>query len=110
MSGQIENLLRVMVPGNKEAVITAVPVTLIPTLFESQLVNGFSRKKIRAYNNSHANSGECYYGYDSQMHPTENSIAIPKKAFIEIPVASSIPIYFVCISGELGDVRVEEIA
>ena len=110
MSGQVENLLRVMVNGDKEAKITAVAVNLTPTLFTSQLVNGFPRKAIFAYNNSHTNSGESYYGYIPEMTPTSASRPIPIGAVIEIPVTANIPLYLCCTSGELGDIRMEEIA
>jgi hypothetical protein len=110
MSGQIENLLRVMVNGDKEAVITAVAVTPIPSLFTSQLVQGFPRKAIWAYNNSHINSGECYYGYVSGITPIMYSRPIPVGAVVEIPVTTNIPLYFRSASGELGDIRIEEIA
>ena len=113
MSGQVENLLRCLVNGDKEAVITAVSVALTPSLFSSQLVNGFPRKAIFAYNQSpnlSANSGECYYGYASNMSPTVGSHPIPNQSSVEIPVTTNIPIYFCCRSGEIGNLRIEEIA
>ena len=110
MSGQVENLLRVMVNGDKEAVITAVPVTPIPSIFTSQLVDGFPRKAIFAYNNSDLASGECYYGYNPNISVSRESRPIPIGAVVEIPVTTNIPVYFCCVSGEKGDLRVEEIA
>ena len=110
MSTQTENLLRAMVNGDKEARITAVTVNLTPSLFTSQLVNEFPRKAIWAYNNSHVDSGECYYGYSNDITPLIKSRPIPLGCVIEIPVSDNIPIYFCCASGELGDIRVEEVA
>ena len=107
---QIENLLRVMVNGDKEAKITSVAVNLTPTLFTSQLVNGFPRKAVWVYNNSNVHSGECYYGYSAAITPSSASRPIPIGAVIEIPVTTNIPIYFCCVAGELGDLRVEEVA
>ena len=110
---QIENLLRVMVNGDKEAKITAVAVNLTPTLFTSRLVNGFPRKRIRAYNQSlnlAENSGECYYGYSDDITPSVKSWPIPVHTWAKIPVTVSLPVYFCCQSGETGELRIEEIA
>ena len=107
---QVENLLRVMVNGDKEAKITTVAVTPTPTLFTSQLANGFPRKSICVYNNSNSASGECYYGYSNAITPSSGSRPIPLGSVIEIPVTTNIPVYFSCVAGELGDIRVEEIA
>jgi hypothetical protein len=99
-----------MVNGDKEAKITAVAVHFTPSLFTSQLVNGYPRKSLKVYNNSAAASGECYYGFSDDITPISKSTGIPKKSTLEIKVTSSIPVYFCCVSGELGDLRVEEIA
>ena len=107
---QIENLLRVMVNGDKEAKITAVHVTPTPALFTSQLTGSFGRKRLNVYNNSASASGECYYGFSDDITPSYKSIAIPKKETIEIKVTTNIPIYTCCLAGELGDLRFEEIA
>ncbi len=106
----LENILRDMTNANNEAKITAVAVTLTPTQFTSALTLGYSRKAIWAYNNSHVNSGECYYGYSASMSDKIGSRPIPVGSVVEIPVTTNIPIYFRCDSGELGDIRVEEIA
>ena len=107
---QIENLLRVMVNGDKEAKITAVPVTSTPSLFTSQLVNGFPRKSLRVYNNSASTSGECYYGFSNDITSSFKSKGILPKKTIEIKVTTNIPVYVCCLDGQLGDLRFEEIA
>jgi hypothetical protein len=110
MSSQIENLLRVMVYGDKEAKITAVHATLTPTLFTSQLANGFPRKAVFVHNASNTDSGESYYGYSDDITPSIKSVPIPVGQAIEIPVTTNIPLYFCCLSGQNGDLRVEEVA
>jgi hypothetical protein len=110
---QIENLLRVMVNGDKEAKITAVAVNLTPTLFTSHLVNGFPRKRIRVYNQSSnliENSGECYYGYSDDITPSDKSWPIPIHTYAKIAVTVNVDLYFCCQSGETGELRIEEIA
>ena len=105
-------LLRLQVQADKEAKITAVTVTGTPTKFVSQLANGETRKSISAYNNSPAASGECYYGFSPTMEVSGESMPIPQGSVVDIPIAdtSNIDLYFMCISGELGDLRVEELA
>lgn len=104
------NLLRSMAYADKEAKITAVTVTDVPSIFSSSLTSGYSRKGLFAYNNSNADSGECYYGYESDLTSMSKSRPIPKGSQIEIPIKSSIDVYFCSDSGEIGDLRVEELA
>ncbi len=110
MSSQIENLLRVMTNGDKEAKITAIPVTNTPSLFTSQLSGSFSRRRLNVYNNSNASSGECFYGFSNDITPTSKSQVLVKKETKEIKVTTNIPVYVCCVSGEKGDLRFEEIA
>ena len=110
MSKQLENILKEMVNGNNEAKITAVAVTLTPTQFTSALTSGYDRKAIFAHNASNTSSGECYYGYESNMTRYSKSKPIPVGTSVEIPVTTNIPLYFCCVSGEKGDLRIEEIA
>ena len=103
------NLLRSMAYADKEAKITAVTVTDVPSLFTSQLTSGYQRKGLFAYNNSNDASGEVYYGYELAMTTSLASRPIPKGSVIEIPV-TGLNVYFCSASGEYGDLRVEELA
>lgn len=107
---ELGNLLRLLVQGDKEAKITSVTVTDSPTLFTSQLISGQTRRGLFAYNNSNTGSGEVYYGYSADISAASNSQPIPKGAIVQIPVASVIDVYFVSDAGEVGDLRVEEVA
>lgn len=110
----IDYYLRLMVQSDKEAKISAVNVSDQATLFESALTSGQTRKFIRIFNNSHDASGEAYYGYSSTMSPSGESMPIPVsgESFVVIPIAdvSAIPLYFRASSGEVADLRVEELA
>jgi len=104
------NLLRSMAYADKEAKITAVTVTDIPSIFTSRLTSEYNRKGLFAYNNSNSASGEVYYGYEDTMNPSSKSIPISKGTVVEIPVHQDVSIYFCADSGEKGDLRVEELA
>jgi len=109
---EIAYYLRLLVQADKEAVIT--PVTLssdTPSKFSSELTSEQTRKGIAAYNNSDSGSGECYYGFTAVVAPG-TGMPIPKGAMVNIPVADvdAIDLYFVGTSGEIGDLRVIEVA
>ena len=104
------NLLRSMAYADKEAKITAVTVTDIPSIFTSSLTSGYYRKALFAYNNSNSASGEVYYGYEVDISPSSKSIPISKGTVVEIPTHQDISIYFCADSGEYGDLRIEELA
>ena len=109
---EIASLLRLQVQADKEAVITAVTVTEVPTKFTSQLTLGYTRKSISAYNNSNSASGELYYGYvgSGELSASAYSQPIPVGSQVGINVSTDIDIYFVSEVGETGDLRVEELA
>jgi len=107
---EIAYLLRLLAPGDKEAKVTAVTVTDTATKFTSQLTEGYSRKHIKVYNNSDNSCHGCFYGFSSDITESNNSYPIPKGKEIIIPISTDIDIYFVSCSGEVGDLRVEEIA
>jgi len=110
---EIANYLRLMLNGAKEAVVTAVTVDLTPTKFTSQLSAGYKRKSLSVYNNSNSASGECHYSYSASATSENLSHPIPKGAKIEIPVTTDVDVYFFAdtiLSGEIGDLRVEEVA
>ena len=108
---EMSNYLYLLVNADKEAVITHVNVVTAAAKFTSQLANGYTRKKLIAYNNSDSASGELYYGYSSDVAPANKSRPIPKGAEMEISVqGSAIDVYFCSDSGEMGDLRVEEIS
>jgi len=112
MSGAISKLLRLMVQGNKEAVVTRVNVTDTPTLFETQLTGSQGRRRLNVYNNKGANSGEVGYGFSPTMVFNEAMIIPRGERSTWIPVSEDVDVYFMCeVSGETNlDIRVEEIA
>ena len=110
---ELANYLRLMLNGDKEAVVTAITVDLTPTKFTSQLTSEYKRKFISVYNNSNSASGECHYSFSPSATSENLSQPIPKGAKIEIPVTTDIDIYFFAdtiLSGEIGDLRIEEVA
>ncbi len=113
MAGELGRLLRLLVQADKQAVITRVVPSHIPTQFTSQITAN-TRKGISVYNNSDAASGESFYGFDSEtMSPSGESMVIPKGyPQTDIPIAetSDILLYFQAVSGETCDLRVMEIA
>lgn len=108
---EIQEYLRLLIPCDKEFKATKVAVTATPSQFSSQLTEGYSRKVLAAYNNSAALSGECYYGHDDTVSAS-SGWPIPKGVDVEIPVGgavgSELAVYFVCDSGEQGDLRIFE--
>jgi len=115
MSGSIAKLLRLMVQGDKEAVVSAVSVTDTPAKFSSQLPSklsdgyGYGRRRMYAYNKSNASSGEVGYGYSATI-TIADCMPIPVGERVWIPVSEDVDVYFVGASGENLNVRVEEIA
>jgi len=107
MSSQTDYLLRLMSQGDKELKTTAVEVFGSPTKFTSQTTE--YRKGFAAYNNSDSASGEIVWG---GVDLTEaNGMPIPKGAITPIPVSSDVDVYFCnTVSGEIGNLRVVEIA
>ena len=103
---EISNYLRLMINGDKEAVITAVKADATPTEFTSQLTEGYKRKHLNIFNNSASASGECYYSYAAlgDGHP------VPKGEEVNVRVSADIDIFLFSDTGELGDLRVEEIS
>jgi hypothetical protein len=105
---ELNNLVRLLVPADKEFKVTAVTATQTATKFTSSLTSGYKRRAIAAYNNSHDNSGECYWGGSTVV--AGNGMPIPKGSIVEVPVTTDLDIYFVADSGQIGDLRVIEIA
>ena len=114
---ELGRMLRLLVNGDKEFKITKVLTLGAPAQFTSQLTGGHTRKHLFAYNNSDSASGEILWGgSDCDV----SGMPIPKGAVWPIPVADSeasdavsegIDLYFCnTISGEIGDLRVLEIA
>ena len=106
-------LLRLQAQADKEAAITAVSATPVPTLFESSLTLGYARKALIAYNNTDnadPASGECFYSYKATASTSGESRPIPMGAEIEIYVHDNIDVYFFSVSGETGDLRIEELS
>ena len=105
---QITKLLKFQSQAFKEFKITNVEVEDTAAKFTSQLSSGHTRVGFFAYNNSASASGEVFWG-DSSV--TENNgFPIPRGAAVEIPVVTSLDVYFIAVSGELGDLRVLELA
>ena len=115
--GELEQLMRLQVQADKEFVTKKLNTYGAPALFVTSLTGGHTRKQLVAYNNSDAGSGEiCWGGSDCDT----NGMFIPKGSQVDIPIADAlaedgvtggVDVYF-CneLSGELGDLRVLEIA
>jgi len=109
MSQESVYLARLKSNATKEVKTTAVSVTGTPTKFTSQLTEGFFRKRISAYNNTHSSSGEVAWG-SSTLTP-ENGVLIPKGVIVDIPISTDVDIYFCnTVSGEASDLRIVEMA
>jgi len=108
--GEIAKYLRFLINADKEAAIT--PVTVDgenQTLFESKLTSGQTRRRIGIRNYSNSASGEIYYGFSAAVTPG-TGMPIVSGELEYIPISDDIDLYFVGTSGELGDVRVIELA
>jgi len=110
MSGEITKYLRYLINGDKIGKITVLTAKTASTEFYTSLDTAlYTRKRITVYNNSNSASGECYYGYSGELNSAIGK-PIPKGAEVEVLVAQTIPIYFCAASGEVGDLRIEEVA
>jgi len=110
MSGEIAKYLRYLINGDKIGKITALTVKTNPTEFFTNLSSSdYFRKHFSVYNNSNLASGECYYGFSGELTSAIGK-PIPKGAELELWVTPTIPVYFCAASGEVGDLRIEEIA
>ncbi len=115
---EIGKLLRLMVQGDKEFVVTQQDIFGTPAKFESQLSGGHLRKILAAYNNSDLASGEVVWGGDDIG--AANGMPIPKGAIVQIPISSKlsdggetggVDVYFAnTASGERSDLRILEIS
>lgn len=109
MSSEQTFLLRFNAPGTKELKTTSVDVFGSAQEFTSQLSSGYARKFIAAYNNSAPASGEIVWG--SSDLTEGNGIPIPKGSIVDIPLFTDVSVYFCnTVSGEIGNLRVVEIA
>jgi len=109
MSSEQTYLARLASIATKEFAITAVDVFGSPTLFTSQLAEGYVRKGFGVFNNSDSASGEVAWGSATVTGGT--GMLIPKGSIFDIPVSVDLPVYFCnTISGEIGNLRVVEIA
>lgn len=107
---EMANYLRLMINGDKEAVITEVAADPTPTKFTSQLTEGYKRKILSVYNESNSASGECYFSYSDAATAGSLSHPIPKGAKIDISVTTDIDVFLFSDPGEIGDLRIEEIS
>jgi len=51
-----------------------------------------------------------YYSFESTASVSGESLPIPENVRTEIKIKTEIPVYFFSVSGETGDLRVEELA
>lgn len=109
MSAGLDYYLRLMINGDKELKVQAVQITDTPTTVTTALTSGQTRRRLLVVNNSHSQSGEAYFGHDSNLN-SQNGFPIEKGEPIEIKVHPDIDVYFAMPSGEIGDLRVAEIA
>lgn len=109
MSRETDFLLRLQSQADHEVKTSAVDVFGSPAKFTSQLTSGYSRKGFAAYNNSDSASGEIVWGGSDVTAAT--GMPIPKGAIVDIPCSTDIDVYFCnTVSGEIGNLRVVEIA
>ena len=109
----IQNYLHLLVNGNKTAKVTAKTVDMTPTGFTTELdPDLYFRKRLYVYNNSHPASGECYYAFSNVSGELNHQTGypLPLGAEAEIRVAQTVEIFFAAYSGEVGDLRIMEIA
>ena len=106
---EISYYLRLNSPGAKELKTYAIDVFGDPAEVTSQLASGYSRKGMCFYNNSNTASGEILWGGSDLSE--SNGMVIPKGAAVDIPLSTDVPVYVMnTISGEIGNLRVVEIA
>lgn len=113
--GEMNKLLRLLVQADVEAKTQKLEVGPTPgphTKISTALVGGNTRKSIAVYNNSDSGSGDCFYGFHENISPSGDAMVVPKGSMVSIPVAdtSNIDLYFCAASGEIGDLRIEELA
>lgn len=109
MSNEIAYYLRLNSPGAKELKTFAVDVFGSPAAVTSHLESGYTRKGMAFYNNSNAASGEVLWGGSDLSHG--NGMPLPKGSICEIPVSTDVAVYVMnTVSGEIGNLRVVEIA
>lgn len=106
---EVARNLRFLIPADKEIVTQTVNIQaqISGELFVSALSGDNSRKYLSVYNNSDAGSGEAYVG-GSGVTPADGMI-LEKGKWIDLPVASSMNIYFVA-DGSGCEIRVVELA
>ena len=109
MSRETDWLLRLQSQADHEIKTTAVEVFGSAAKFTSQLTEEYSRKGFAAYNNSDSASGEILWGGSTLTEA--NGMPIPKGAIVDIPLSTDLDTYFInTVSGEIGNLRVVEIA
>ena len=114
---EIEKLLRFQGPAFNEFKVSQLEVSgemgvaesARAVKFSSQLSTENSRIGLFAYNASATSSGELYYG-DTQGVTSADGFPIPKGSLVEIPVSDDLDVYFTCVSGEVGNLRILELA
>ena len=101
----VEKLLRKQLMLGTELKVQAITVTDVSGEVTSQLTAG-ERVGHWGYNASNTSSGELYYG------PSEvtalDGFPIPKGVMVELPLEASF--FVIAESGEVGDLRILEIA
>jgi hypothetical protein len=102
---EIEKLLRKQLMLGDEVKVQSITVTAISGEITSQLTAG-ERVRHLAYNASDSGSGELYYG------PSEvtalDGFPILKGLVVELPLEADI--FVIAESGEVGDLRILELA
>jgi len=109
MSRETDYLLRLASQADHELKTTKVQVYGDPAKFTSQLTEEYKRKGAAGYNNSDRASGEVVWGGSDLT--AANGMPIPKGALVDFPISTDLDLYFCnTVSGELGELRVVEIA
>lgn len=102
---EVEKLLRKQLMLGDEVKVQAITVTEVSGEITTQLTAG-ERAGHYAFNNSASGSGELYYG-PSEVTALEG-FPIPKGVVVELPLEAEI--FVIAEAGEVGDLRILELA
>jgi hypothetical protein len=107
---EVAKYLRRITPAEYTFEITSLSISgERPVQFTTQLgAESRGRTGFFAYNNSHYNSGECYWGPAGVTSAT--GMPIPKGVVMEIPLVEDIDVWFTADVDTMGDLRILELS
>lgn len=116
MMSEIQYLLRLLAPGNRQVKITQLEVATTPVVHTSQIIDG-SRKRMMVQNLTNVASGEVYWGASGEVSVAEGA-ALPKygstaagfsDGIFALPIGPDVDVEFIMAAGK-GDLRIIEVA